>query len=547
MTGLFIAIVNMSITASVVALAVMLARIPLGKAPKIFSYTLWGVVLFRLVFPFSIESVFSLMPTNAIPQDIILSHNPSTGIQLFDAPLNTTVSGTLQAVIPGNGTNPIHMTLVVAGYVWLVGFIALLLFAVIGYVSLKRRVYYATLVRDNIYETDKIKTPFVLGFIRPKIYFPATIDLSRHDYILKHEQVHIKRCDYLIKPLAYIAFALHWFNPIMWISYFLMSKDMEMSCDEAVLSKINDDIRSDYSTSLLSLSTVKVGFLSPIAFAFGKSNVKERVVNVLSFKKSGKWVVVVSTVAVMAFFAGFASNRTTLAAIEVPGEQHTANPQVSATPSPQDCETRIIVPPGRIEEQLSVRMVPLSDFEQLGFDIEWFPNLSMGTAFLRKDYVEIVAINRGHGIAVNYRNNSITFSATTAPRVVDGVMMLPYGMVEEIFDTLSSMEFCDAATPPTPPIVNPQVASDGFVPLSDFEQLGFDVEWFPDMSMGMAVLRMGNLEIIAINRGHGIAVNYRSNSMVFSAIKAPQIVDGVMMLPNGLIDEILEALDMQLN
>jgi len=324
MTALFITILNMSVAASVVALAAMLARIPLRKAPKIFSYALWGAVLFRLVFPFSIESIFSLMPTsaNSIPHNIVVSQNPAiqTGLQFIDLPVNAAINNALPPIITEYSVNPIQVVLGIAAYVWLIGFIALLLYATIGYVRLKRRIYFATLVRDNIFETDKIKSPFVLGLIRPKIYFPTTINPMQHDYILKHEQTHIKRRDYLIKPFAFITLALHWFNPIMWLSYALMSKDMEMSCDEAVLRNTNEDIRGDYSTSLLSLSVEKVSLLNPIAF--GESNVKERVVNVLSFKKHSKWVIEITFVAVLAFLIGFTSNRTGFA--EIPSELNNA-------------------------------------------------------------------------------------------------------------------------------------------------------------------------------------------------------------------------------
>jgi len=316
---MFISILNMSITAGIVALAVMLIRIPLRKAPKIFSYALWGVVLFRLIFPFGIESIFGLMPagtTNAIPQDIVVIHSPEIPqvIVFSQAPTIQTEQQSISTTIsPENNVNSIRTTLEIAGYIWLAGFTALLLYAVIGYIRLKRRVHYATLVCGNIFETDKIKTPFVLGFIRPKIYFPTTIDPSRHDYILKHEQTHIKRRDYIIKPFAYIVLALHWFNPLIWLSYYLMSKDMEMSCDEAVLRKTSEDIRGNYSTSLLNLSAGKVNLLNPIAFAFGESNVKERVTNVLNFKKPAKWVVIASALAVAVFLVAFTSNRVALA------------------------------------------------------------------------------------------------------------------------------------------------------------------------------------------------------------------------------------------
>ena len=309
MTTIFITILNMSITASIVALAVMLMRIPLKKAPKIFSYALWGVVLFRLVFPFSIESAFSLMPTSThiISQDIIPAQN--LGIQLAGTPINTTIYNPMPIAGQGNETNLVISAIEIASYVWLVGFIVLLVYAVMGYVSLKRRVRFATLVQDNIFESDRIKTPFVFGFIRPKIYFPTMIDPTNHDYILKHEQVHIKRCDYLIKPFAYVVFALHWFNPLMWTAYFLMSRDMEMSCDEAVLKKTDQDIRRNYSTSLLSLSTKRASLLNPIAFSIGEGNVKDRIANVLKFKKTASWVTALSVIVVGIFLVGFSSDR----------------------------------------------------------------------------------------------------------------------------------------------------------------------------------------------------------------------------------------------
>lgn len=302
MTMLFITILNMSITASVVALTVMLVRIPMRKAPKIFSYALWGVVLFRLVCPFSIESVFGLMPvsTHVVLQDIVYSQTSA---------ILAGINNVMPTVLPEHNTNPIHTVLDIAVYVWLVGFIALLLYAVIGYVRLKRRVYYATLIRDNVYVTDTIKTPFVLGFIRPKIYMPIGIEPSQYDYILKHEQTHIKRSDYLIKPFAFIALTLHWFNPLIWAAYFLMTKDMEMSCDESVLKKANEDIRSDYSYSLLNLSVKRAMLLSPLAF--GESNVKERVKNVLKFKKLSRIIVVLVAVFITIFIIGFALDRNT--------------------------------------------------------------------------------------------------------------------------------------------------------------------------------------------------------------------------------------------
>ena len=304
MTAIFLSLFNMSITASIAAFAVMLMRIPLKKAPKIFSYALWSVVIFRLIFPFSIESIFSLMPAyeNMLPQAITLVQNPiprayTQEIAQSPAPM---------LIRTGNTINITAMDVV--AYIWLIGVVLLLGYAIKGYLDLQRRVRFATLIYDNIYESDRIKTPFVLGFFCPKIYFPTAIDPFRHDYILKHEQIHIARRDYIIKPLSYIVFAMHWFNPIMWVAYFLMSKDMEMSCDEAVLRKMDEDIRRDYSMLLLSLAVKQVSLLNPIAFASGESNVKERVSNVLGYKKCARLVTAGLILVVGSFMVGFSSD-----------------------------------------------------------------------------------------------------------------------------------------------------------------------------------------------------------------------------------------------
>ena len=327
MTALFITVLNMSITASIVALAVMLIRLPLKKAPKIFSYLLWGVVLFRLACPFSIESAFSLMPmpTNMISQDIVYWQNPAApaGIRFIDRYAFATVNnaslpaipessaatnaGNELPISPKNSPTPIYTFFKIGGYVWLIGFLALLSYAAIGYIRLKRRVYYATLVRANIFETDAIEMPFVLGFIRPKIYVPLGIDPLKHDFILQHEQTHIRRYDYLIKPFAFIMFALHWFNPLLWAAYFLMTKDIEMSCDEAVLRKADADIRSVYSSSLLNLSVKRGGLLAPLAF--GESPVRDRVKNVLNFKKPSRAIIIVMIGFVTIFSLGLTTNK----------------------------------------------------------------------------------------------------------------------------------------------------------------------------------------------------------------------------------------------
>lgn len=309
MMKIFIAILNMSIAASIVAVAVMLARIPLKKVPKVFSYALWVVVLLRLICPFGFESPTSLMPTNAEIISPTIVTAPVSKINSGIPAVDDTVNLFFENAIPLTSINPIQIILKIGICIWLCGLLVLILNAVIGYKRIKHKVYDATLVRDNIFETDKISTAFVLGFIHPKIYIPTAVKGKQLDYILKHEQVHIRRRDHLIKPFAFFVVAIHWFNPIVWISYYLMSKDMEMACDEAVLRKSNEDIRQAYSTSLVNLYTREPGLLNPLAFGEGSVNtMKERIQNVLSFKKTPRWAIVLCSFLLVLFTAGFTTN-----------------------------------------------------------------------------------------------------------------------------------------------------------------------------------------------------------------------------------------------
>jgi len=294
MSSMFTTVLNMSITASYAAIAIIIARLFLYRAPKIFSYALWTVLLFRLLCPFTFESSVSLMPVNSqpIPQDIVYVENPAiqTGIKVIDNTVNTSIKNSL----PVNqiaSVNPMGEVMELGSLIWIIGILFLLTYGIITFLNLKNRLSIATLVNHNIYETDRIETPFVLGFIKPKIYIPTNLSENEFNYIIKHELTHIKRYDYIIKLIAFIALSIHWFNPIIWFSYFLMSKDMEMSCDESVMKDFNEDIRSSYSKSLLSLSAKQSGILVPLSF--GESNVKSRIKNVLNYKKPTLWVIVI--------------------------------------------------------------------------------------------------------------------------------------------------------------------------------------------------------------------------------------------------------------
>lgn len=301
MSRLFITVLNMSLTASYVALVVIFIRMLLGKFPKIFSYILWAIVLFRLFCPISIGSSLSMVPIKSpIPYDIATVTNPNVrfGIESVDSVLNQSIKPSMPMANPVASINPMGIMMEVVSAVWLLGIAVILCYSIISYIRFKARLSTATLYKDNIFETDRIQTPLVLGFIRPKIFIPTGLAQNELGYILKHEQVHIKRKDYIIKPVAFLAVALHWFNPLIWFCYYLMSKDMEMSCDESVISQSKEDIRANYSNSLLSLSAKQSGFL--MSLTFGESNVKSRIKNVLNYKRPVFWGVFIAVILVLA-------------------------------------------------------------------------------------------------------------------------------------------------------------------------------------------------------------------------------------------------------
>ncbi|MEG6520557.1 M56 family metallopeptidase [Desulfotomaculum sp. 1211_IL3151] len=325
MSGLLIGILNMSLSASFIALIVILIRPALRKAPKIYSYALWAVVFFRLVCPFSIQLPMSAVPVQpqTIPHDIIFSQNPSiqSGVPAVDHAVNTAIEKSLPPVSPINSANPVQIALEIGSYLWLAGIFALLLYGLISYLRLKKRVMTAILVSNNVYETDLIKTPFVLGFLHPRIYIPTGLGEKELEYVIAHERTHIRRLDYLIKPLAFLITCAHWFNPIVWVSYALMARDMELSADERVMKRYDSDIRGDYSHSLLALSAKKSGLPSPLAF--GETGVKARVKNVLHYKKPTFWIRAAATVAVVAISIFLLASRPMEPTLENPSNQGT--------------------------------------------------------------------------------------------------------------------------------------------------------------------------------------------------------------------------------
>ncbi len=312
---LFAHVIDMTLCGSVAIIAVILVRIFLRKAPKVFSYALWAVVLFRLLCPVSIELPVSIVPDmGSVAEEYRFDHDPITVIDAGKAvyqAVDDAVSGNLDAQqvyvdVPTQlgDRRTMAVTLweigVMSGqYLWLAGVLVLLCFSLIGWIRLRSKLTGSVRVRENIWLADHIDTPFVLGLFRPRIYLPSALDHSEHPYVIAHEQHHIRRLDHIIKAFAFLALMLHWFNPLAWVSYILFCKDMEMSCDEAVIKKLGESIRADYSSSLLKLSSGKQPvIITPLAF--GEGDTKGRIKNLAGWRKPLLWVVILSTVVCVA-------------------------------------------------------------------------------------------------------------------------------------------------------------------------------------------------------------------------------------------------------
>ncbi|KPU43555.1 regulatory protein BlaR1 [Oxobacter pfennigii] len=308
--NLFVQILNMSYTASIAILFVIAARLALKKAPKIFSYALWSVVLFRLVFPFSFESMLSLIPNSTAPilSEIMYSQTPqiNTGISTIDNVINSS----LPAPIAEASVNPLQIWIFIGEIIWIAGIASLILYSLISLINLKNRLKDSKHEKDNVYIARHLGTPFVLGIIRPKIYLPANLSEAEKEYILLHERIHIKRFDHVIKMFSFLLLCIHWFNPLVWIAFSLCTKDMEMSCDEAVIRRLGSDIKKSYSSSLLALTSGR-RILSGVPLAFGEVDTKGRIKNILNFKKPQFWVTVIALIAVFGISFSLMANPKT--------------------------------------------------------------------------------------------------------------------------------------------------------------------------------------------------------------------------------------------
>ena len=290
-------ILNASIAASWMVLAVIVLRLLLKKIPRWTHVALWGLVAVRLLLPFSIESSFSLIPsTETIPQEMLVYEGEQLRDSAFlDIVTNPVFSEGITVEV-GETVDCVQINLIKMTPIWIAGIAALLLYTAVSYWHLRRKVSEATVLRDNIYQSENVASPFVLGIIKPKIYLPYGISEQDRGHVVAHEQAHIRRGDHWWKPLGFFLLTIHWFNPIMWLAYILLCRDIELACDERVIKELGAEQRADYTQALVACS-VNRRTIAACPLAFGEVGVKERVKSVMNYKKPAFWIIVLSVVA----------------------------------------------------------------------------------------------------------------------------------------------------------------------------------------------------------------------------------------------------------
>lgn len=297
MADVFIKTLNMGIAAGWLIVAVVVLRVLVKRAPKRFRLLLWAVVGLRLVLPVSIESALSLVPSaQTLPEGVMYAAAPelNTGIAALNDAINPALTAAF-APEPAASANPLQVLLPVASVIWLAGAAAMLLWALVSWLRLRRRVAEAVLLEGNVFESERVASPFVLGLIRPRIYLPFGLDEGAREQVLTHERAHIARGDHVIKPLGWLILAVYWYNPLVWLAYALFCRDIELACDERVIRRLPVSGRADYSQALLDLSRPHHG-VGACPLAFGESAVKCRVKSVLTYKRPAFWLIMLAAV-----------------------------------------------------------------------------------------------------------------------------------------------------------------------------------------------------------------------------------------------------------
>jgi len=297
MDALFLKIFNLSVIAGWITLAILILRPLLKKAPKAITVLLWALVAIRLIFPFSIESVISLIPSaETVPPEIIYAEAPAieSGIHYVNSTINPVVSESL-APTPEASVNPLQIIVSVASVIWVVGMIAMALYAAVSYLRIRLKVRASLAVEKNIRICDNIDSPFILGILRPRIYLPSELDESQREYVIAHEEAHLKRKDHWWKPLGFALLTVYWFHPLLWVAYILLCRDIELACDERVIKNMESSEKASYSEALLACSMPR-RMISACPLAFGEVGVKKRIKAILHYKKPAFWFAIIALI-----------------------------------------------------------------------------------------------------------------------------------------------------------------------------------------------------------------------------------------------------------
>lgn len=309
MNEFFLKIINMSISASWLIFAVLILRLVLKKAPKWVNVLLWGIVAIRLICPFSFESALSLIPSaETFPKKII--SGPSFDVQSGITPVDNRINDYLGdwyfegVTVPANNGNTIMTILTI---VWTIGILLLVAYTVISYWRLHREIDTAVRYKDNIFQSENVSSPFALGLIKPRIYLPFKLDGQDMEHVVAHEQAHIRRKDHWWKPLGFLLLTIHWFNPLMWLAYVLLCRDIELACDEKVIKGLSNEQRADYTQALVDCS-VNRRMIAACPLTFGEVGVKERVKSVMNYKKPAFWVIIIAVIVCVGVAVCFLTN-----------------------------------------------------------------------------------------------------------------------------------------------------------------------------------------------------------------------------------------------
>lgn len=312
MYEVFTKLLNMSLTASILVLIIIVLRFALRKTPKKYICILWALVALRLICPFSISSVFSaynMLDKNTISSGQVeyFEYNGKTEKpQLtYEVPALVNDNYSPDSMTVGTKTSGVYMPTVV--YIWLLGIIAMAAYGIVSYARLHNEVKSSIKKEDNIYVCDEINSPFILGFIRPRVYLPSGISEEVREHVIAHEKAHIKRLDYIWKPLGFVLLSVYWFNPVMWIAYIFLCKDIEGACDEKVISKMDKESIASYSQALLTCAAQR-RMITACPIAFGETDVKGRIKNVLNYKKPAFWIICISIVSCIVVAVCFLTN-----------------------------------------------------------------------------------------------------------------------------------------------------------------------------------------------------------------------------------------------